>query len=76
MLLKIQLRFKVLGRKRIGKHKTYRISKEDYQAFLEFCEKRGLRPTQVVRSLVINYFTRGMIEDLNLKEIKELRKNE
>ena len=53
-----------MGRTRIGKHKTYRISEEDYEAFLQFCESRGLRPTQVVRSLVLKFYQENMLEDL------------
>ena len=55
-----------MGRKRIGEHKTYRISDEDYEAFLTFCESRGLRPTQVVRDLVLKFYSKNMLEDLKI----------
>ena len=55
-----------MGRQRIGKHKTYRISDEDYSAFLQFCESRGLRPTQVVRDLVLKFYSENMFKDLKI----------
>lgn len=53
-----------MGRKRIGKVRSFRLSESDYKAFLEFCKERGLRPTQVVRQLVQIYYVSEMRKEL------------
>jgi len=44
--------------------KTYRISEKDYQAFLDFCRERGLKPTQVIRGLIYKFTVKGMLKEI------------
>ena len=77
-----------MGRKRIGKHKTYRISDSDYKSFKEWCYSRGLRVNEVIRAL-IKKTSHITVKDLIfsdakfehyarnlLKKRKELKENE
>ena len=59
-----------MGRKKIGSHRSYRISDADYNNFLFYCKEKNLKPTQVVRDLVISFTTKRMKEDL--KKSKEM----
>lgn len=65
-----------LGRKRIGKAKSYRISEEDYLAFSKFCEERNLTKSEALRSLIKHYFVEGMIREVSLETLKELKEKE
>lgn len=65
-----------LGRKRVGKAKSYRISEKDYDAFSKFCEEKGMKKTQVIRALIIRFFTANMVREVNLMSLKELKENE
>jgi len=64
-----------MGRKPIGKLRVYKMSQTDYDAFCAWVRSKGLIPSEVIRSLMIDYYIEGMIKDLDDK-IKELKKNE
>lgn len=55
------------------KLRTYKISERDYHAFCEWCKSRNLKPTQVIRSLILDYYVKGLLESTKIKSLKELR---
>jgi len=65
------------GRPRLNdsetKLRTYKISQRDYEAFCSWCRSRNLRPTQVIRSLILDYYVKGLLESTKIKSLKELK---
>ena len=55
------------------KLRTYKIGKRDYEAFSRFCEGRRLTKSEVLRSLIMRYFVAGMVREISLKTLKELK---
>ena len=65
-----------MGRKYVGKKKTYRIGKKDYEIFSRFCEERNLTKSEVLRSLIRHYFVEGMVREVSLETLRELKEKE
>jgi len=63
------------GRPRVGKIRTVRISDTDYTGFVLFCKSIGKTPSEVLRSLITEFYVKGMLSDLKLEKlIRELKK--
>lgn len=61
------------GRPKIAedsKLKTYRVSQALYEEFCEFCRSRKLTPSEVIRSLMRDYYLKELISEL--KTLKEM----
>lgn len=56
--------------------RTYCISEQDYLSFCEWCKSRGLVPSKAIRSLMLDFYVKGMLEDLDLRTLKELKVDE
>lgn len=64
-----------MGRKKTGKTpvRNFRMNETDYQAFCAWCKARGLKPTQVIRSLIQHHYVGALLEELEIKNLKELK---
>jgi len=68
------------GRPKLTKSKTvkrdFKIGLEDYEAFLKWCKLRKKKPTTMIRSLILRALVEGIISDIDLKKLEELKENE
>lgn len=62
-----------MPRKKIGKLRVYKMNDLDYQAFCQWCRDKGLVPSEVIRSLMLDYYVKGLLEETNIKSLKELK---
>jgi len=65
-----------MGRKYVGKKKTYRINETIYTEFKEWCSERGLTVSEAIRQILTREYIEDMLESTKIKTLKELKKGE
>ena len=53
-----------MSRKKIGKKKTYRIDDGTYKSFQDWCSRRGLDVSTVIRGSIGLLMKKGSVEEL------------
>lgn len=55
------------------KLRTFLVTEKEYRRFTLWCKRQNKKPTSMIRSLLTYAYVKGMIRDLDLKELKELK---
>lgn len=65
-----------MGRKYVGKKKTYRINETIYTEFKEWCSERGLTVSEAIRQILTKEYVEDMLETVELTTLTKLKKGE
>lgn len=58
-----------MGRKYIGKKKTYRLDNEVYEEFRQWCKIKGLTVSKAIRLILTKAYLVDLLEDTEMKNL-------
>lgn len=63
-----------MGRKYVGKKRTYRVNVTTYKAFKKFCHAHKITVSKAIQQFMTNAILEGVITELDLETLLELQK--